>query len=172
MSRGLGKVEKAVLKACCQCFFAKATGKQYVYPGGARLLHPGNKAYIRGISIGQRQHRMLLHDENEKMIDLKEVHFFFKRKHGTLDPQSQAVVDYGMKEKGQSLEQAKETARASCSLMGIKADERLSPAQEASYQRSVSSLKKKGYLLDANFGYAPGRFVKINEKKIKPVRPR
>ncbi|MBA7545979.1 hypothetical protein ES705_38361 [subsurface metagenome] len=170
MSRGLGKVEKAVLKACCQCFFARATGKQYEYPGGARLLHPENKAYIRGISIGQKQHRMLLHDE--KMIDLKEVHFFFKSKHGSLNPQYQSSIDFAMKEKGASFEQAKEIAKMGCGLMGIQTDEKLSPAQEAAYQRSVSSLKKKGYLLDANLGYAPGRFVKINEKKIKPVRPR
>ncbi len=174
MSRGLGKTEKAALKACCQCFFAKDIGKQYGYPGGARFVHPESKAYTRGISIGQKQNRMTISDE--KMIDLKEVHFYFKKKFGTPDELSQAIIDYGMKEQNQSYEQARETAEASYGLMGQimgqKTEFRISPAQEASYQRAVASLRKKGYLVDANFGYAPNRFVKINEKKIKPVRPR
>ena len=170
MSRGMGKTEKAVLKACCQCFFAKDIGKQYTYPGGARLVHPESKAYIRGISIGQKQNRMFLPDE--KMIDLKEVHFYFKKKFGTTDEEYQAVVDLSIKEKNLSLEEAREIADVYYEAMGMRVNEKVSPAQEASYQRAVGSLRKKGYLVDANFGYAPGRFVKINEKKIKPVRPR
>lgn len=174
MSRGLGKIEKAVLKAACRCYFAKDLildgGKEYKYLGGVRMISPDTKKYFRGISIGHKQHRMLLNDE--KLIDLKEVHHFFKMKFGKRSRLYEDLIHHGLEKASDSIKVAEETARTYCEFMGIKqAEKKLSLKQEASYQRALKSLKKKGYFLDGNFGYAPNRFVIINEKKIRPIKP-
>lgn len=136
MSRGLGNIEKQVLRLCVKCLFMKekiikdkTPPGGYVYPGGKRFLHPVTGEYIRGISIGRYSEKGRLEDEN--LIDLKEVHHHYIEKHGIDIP----VEKLGMK----------------AILTGRFKFKEISPAQEASYQRALGSLKRKGYIIAGQF---------------------
>jgi hypothetical protein len=165
MSRGLGKIEKEVLRACVCCLFKKdeikeGTENAFIYASGIRFIENGE--YFRGISMGREQRRTRI--EDEKIIDLKEVHHVYREKFG----------EYSQKPLFDFIEMPIEKQQEFFNMLsglGITTNKKiLSNSQEASYQRAVKSLFRKEYLKKPD--YWPYRFVVINEKKIKPIRPK
>lgn len=161
MGRGLGKIEREVLRCCVQCLFISDTikdGKTYKYPGGTRFREKGGQ-YQRIVSIGSPSPiRWFLRDE--EIIDLKEVHYVYKQRFGKTKGLSGILQDSTIYAIDEILP-----------MVGIRIDLKiLTRSQEVSYQRAVKSLLRKEYLKFTE-GHTR-RFVTINRDKIKPIKPK